>query len=48
MEEDHKNQIEKMEQAHLERMLEVIQERKKEFDPSFWGVREKIRKFSMY
>ena len=47
MEEDHKNQIEKMEQAHLERMLEVIQERKKEFDPSFWGVREKIRKFSL-
>ena len=35
-----------LEQAHVKKMLEVFEERRKEFDPSFWGVREKIRKFS--
>ena len=47
MEEDHKNLIEKMELAHLDCMLEVMEKRMKEFDPSFWGVKEKNRKFSM-
>ena len=34
--------LEMLEQAHMEKMLEVFEERRKEFDPSFWGVREKM------
>ena len=35
MEEEHEKELEMLEQAHVEKMLEVFEERRKEFDPSF-------------
>ena len=47
MEEEHKKELKMLELDHLTRLLDIMEERKEEFDPSFWGVKEKIRKFSI-